>query len=210
MPKAKTFGIGGKPAVGGRTLVGAALAKTNLPAAVREEVEGIRADLDAEYRDRFIAMTNAISRQASALDRIQHTLELLLEHAAPELRGRIPGLTVAPEGAEADLATVKNAVAADPIGAGYSLGQQAIADALQCSQSDISVLLRGLALKNKPALAVVVRRGPTREIVNYHRRVIDELLRVIEKPPHGASPVMLKAIDRIRRKQKPAPKAGAS
>lgn len=75
------------------------------------------------------------------------------------MRGRIPGLTVAPEGVEADLATVKDAVAADPIGAGYSLGQEAIADAMQCSQSDIPVMLCALKLKDNYSLAVVVRRG---------------------------------------------------
>lgn len=191
-------------AVKPKTLVAAALAKTNIPAQVRDDIEAIRADLDAEYRDRFLAMTAAISKQASALDRIQHTLELLLEHAAPELQGRIPGLVVAPEGADADLASVRGAFAADPIGAGYSLGQQAIANALQCNQTDVSLLLRELEIKKKPALAVVVRKSGEHETVNYHRRVIDELLRVLEKPPANASKEILSAIARIKRKRQPA------
>ncbi len=188
-----------------RTLVGAALAKTAIPPEVREEIEGIRRDLDAQYREHFITMTEAISRQASALDRIQHTLQLLLEHSAPELKGRIPGLTVAPEGSVPDLATVPATIGADPIGAGYSLSQQGIADALNCSSSDISVLLKGHPLKTKSEFAVVVRRGKTQEVVNYHRRAVDELLRVILRPPSSASKDMLRAIERIqrRRNQKP-------
>lgn len=187
-----------------KTLVGAALAKTAVPLEVREEIEGIRRDLDAQHREQFIKMTDAISRQASALDRIQRTLELLLEHSAPDLKGRIPGLLVAPDGVDADLATLPAKVAADPIGAGYSLSQQGIADALNCSSADISILLKWHPLKRKPELAVVVRRGKTQEVVNYHRRAVDELLRVIEKPPSTASREMLGAIDRIQRRRRSA------
>lgn len=180
-----------------RTLVAAALAKTSLPDGVQEEIANIRAELDAQYRDRFIEMTGAIKAQASALDRILGTLELLVQHAAPELKGRIPGLSVAAPGTAADLATV----AADPIGAGYSLGQQALADALQCSQSDVSVLLAEYPLKNKPEYAVIVRRGKQREIVNYHLRAVEHLVEIIEKPPASATTRMRQAIERIRRKR---------
>jgi hypothetical protein len=184
-----------------RTLVGAALAKTGLSQEVRDEIEGIRAELDAQYRDRFIEMTQAILQQASALNRIQRTLELLLEHSAPELKGRVPGLRIAGPGEDVDVATI----AADPIGAGYSLGQQAIADALHCSQSDISVLLNERPLKDKPELAVVVRRGPQREIINYHPRAVDTLLKLIERPPADATPRMVKAIERIRKRRRLPP-----
>lgn len=180
-----------------RSLVAAALAKTSMPAEVQDEIAAIRAELDAQYRDRFIEMTGAIAKQASALDRILATLEMLVEHASPELKGRVPGLRLAEPGGKADLATV----AADPIGAGYSLSQQAIADALQCSPSDVSVLLGEHPIKDQPELAVVVRRGKQREIVNYHQRAVEYLVRIIDKPPAGASSKMRKAIDRIKRKR---------
>jgi hypothetical protein len=185
-----------------RSIVAAALARTNLPASVQEDVEVIRAELDADYRERFIALTEAISRQASALDRIQATLALLLEHSAPDLKGRIPGLAVAPPGSSADLATITAAVGVDPIGAGYSLSQQGLADALHCSASDISVLLKHHPLKQNPHMAVVVRHGKKTAVVNYHRRAIDELLRLVERPPQGAARELLKAIERINRRRK--------
>lgn len=185
-----------------KSLVGAALAKTGMDAAVRSEIEAIRADLDANYRDRFIALTESISRQASALDRIQHTLQLLLEKSAPELMGRIPGLAVATDGSDPDLATI---AVADPIGQGYSLSQQAIADALKCSQSDVSILLKAFPLRDNPRFAVVVRSGKTRDVVNYHRRAIDELLRIVEKPPTNASSTVAAAVRRIRARRNSSP-----
>ena len=182
-----------------RSLVSAALAKTTLPQAVRDEIEGIRADLDAEYRDHFIAMTAAIANQATAQARILRTLELLVEATAPHLRGHVPGLSIAPPGSTPDLAMIS--LPADPIGAGYSLTQQGIADALQCSSADISILLKHHPLKHKQDLAIVVRRGKTQETVNYHRRAVDELLSVIERPPPTAHRDMVKAIERIRRRR---------
>jgi hypothetical protein len=180
-----------------RTLVQAALAKTELTEPVQAEIEAIRSELDAAYRDRFIEMTQALGRQASALDRILHTLEMLVEHSAPELRGKLPGLRLAEPGEDADIATI----AADPIAAGYSLSQQALAASLNCSQSDVSVLLSEHPLKEDPKFAVVVRRGKQREIVNYHARAIDELRRLIEKPPASLGTRGLKAVVRIRKRR---------
>jgi hypothetical protein len=180
-----------------RTLVQAALARTDLPEPVQTEIEGIRSELDAAYRERFIEMTQALARQASALDRILRTLEMLVEHSAPELKGKLPGLRLAEPGENADVATIT----ADPIAAGYSLSQQALADALNCSQSDVSVLLSEHPLKDDPRYAVVVRRGKTREIINYHARAIDALGRIIDKPPASLGERGMKAIQRIRKRR---------
>jgi len=182
---------------GPRSLAQHALAKTGLPEAVRDELEAIRAELDASYRERFLEMTQALQRQASALDRLTNTLELLVEKASPELKGRVPGLVLADPGENPDLATI----AADPIGAGYYLTQQDLARALHATQTDISILVNALNLKDNPELAVVVRRGKKREVVNYHRRAVDHLTSVFDAPPRDLSKAGIDAVRRIKAKR---------
>ncbi|MFO0639916.1 MAG: hypothetical protein U0183_11940 [Polyangiaceae bacterium] len=183
-----------------RSLFSAALKKTGLSEQVRAEIEGIHGEYDAAYRERFTELAQAIVRQASALDRIQRTLEMLVEHSAPNLRGRVPGLRLAQPGEEEDVATVGLAVA-DPIGQGYALGQQELAEALRCSQPQVSQLLKIFLLKDDPELAIVVRRGKKREIVNYHPRAIERLAQLLENPPRSLTASEQDLVRRVQRRR---------
>ena len=190
-----------------RSLFSAALKKTGLSEEARAEIEGIHGEYDATYRERFAELAQTIARQASALDRIQRTLELLVEQSAPALRGRIPGLRLAKPGEAPDVATVNLGVA-DPIGQGYALGQKELAEALRCTQTDVSNLLKAFPLKNDPEYAVVVRRGKQREIVNYHPRAIEKLVTLLDNPPPGTSSAVKSVLGRIQRRRGMRPSSG--
>jgi hypothetical protein len=183
-----------------RSLAESALAKTKLPPAIQQHIIGIRLELEAAYRDRFVEMTEAIKRQASAIDRIHRMVELLLEKSSPELMGTVPGLRLAAPGEEADLPSVSGVVV-DPIGAGFALTQEDLARALQCGQADVSILVNELKLMDDATLAVVVRQGKSRRAINYHRRAIDRLSEIIASPPSNISSKALKAIARIQKKR---------
>ena len=120
-----------------------------LSSDVRIPLQDVIEELEGAYRDRFLELAEAIKKQASALDRIQRTLELLVKHADPSLLDQaIPAIRLAEPGEAPDVATV----IVDPIGAGYALSQQQIADALSINQSDVSVLVRAFKLKRRPAV----------------------------------------------------------
>jgi len=184
-----------------RTLAAAALAKTSLSPEIQAELEATRVEIEGAYRDYLVTLHQTLKLQASALDRIQHTLALLVEHAAPELRGRVPGLRLAQPGEAPDVATVSVGVA-DPIGQGYALGQKELAVALRCTQTDVSNLLKAFPLKGNPEYAVIVRRGKQREIVNYHPRAVERLVALLESPPSsGMSTAVKKVIQRIQKRR---------
>jgi hypothetical protein len=127
-------------------------------------------------------MAEAIARQASALDRIQTTLSILVAKIAPELNDQVPAaISVAPDGSRPDLASA--IVVADPIGAGFTLSQQALATAIGISQADLSVLDRAWKLRDTEGCAVTVRKGPRRNAVNYHRRAVSRFLQLVESAP---------------------------
>jgi hypothetical protein len=144
-----------------------------LPEAARRELAGIKAALDEQYRDRFLEMAEALNRQAAALERIQTTLSILVEHIAPNLSGTAPvAFRVSRDGEDSDLAST--VVTADPIGAGFTLTQADIGRALGLSEADVSILLRALKLRDDERLAVEVRSGK-RSLFNYHPRVVEAL-----------------------------------
>ena len=96
-----------------------AIDELGLPPELSSALKGIQADLAEDYRASFLAMVETLNRQASALDRIQTTLNILVQHLAPQLVKSLPvpvALQQAKEGAEPDIATAL--VVADPIGAG--------------------------------------------------------------------------------------------
>lgn len=81
-------------------------------------------------------MVEAMNRQASAIDRIQTTLELLVRNTRPDLAGQIPPVIgIAQAGEEPDLATA--VVVADPIAKGYTMSQASLARAVGISQTDV-------------------------------------------------------------------------
>jgi len=144
-----------------------------LPEAARRELAGIKAALDEQYRDRFLEMAEALNRQAAALERIQTTLSILVEHIAPNLGGTAPvAFRVARDGEQSDLAST--VVTADPIGAGFTLTQADIGRALGLSEADVSILLRAFKLRAEERLAVEVRSGK-RSLFNYHPRAVEAL-----------------------------------
>ncbi|CAN5216107.1 hypothetical protein BH09MYX1_BH09MYX1_09360 [soil metagenome] len=168
----------------------------------------IQEEVSASYRDRFIEMLEIMRQQASQLERIQHTLAILVKTIEPKLDGQVPTvLRIAAEGERADLATA--VVVADPIGAGYTMSQADVATALGLSGSRVSVLIRAFKLDVSDC-AVTVRRGTRRTIVNYHPRVLDAFRRLVMKPPEGLRKDVQSAIAKTRAQllgSKPADKS---
>lgn len=176
-----------------------AISRLNLSPEVETAFKDVQAELSNAYRDAFVEITAALREQASALNRIQTTLAMLVTAVKPELQGQVPpAIRVAGEGEAVDLATA--VVVADPIGAGYSLGQSQIAQALGITQSDVSILARAFQLKEDPECAVVVRKGKRSEMVNYHPRAIMRFRELIADPPAELPRNVSKSIDRARRR----------
>ena len=61
-----------------------------LSPAVAKKLEEIQQEVNAQYRDAFVSMTQTIQQQASALSRTQSTLEVLIRAVAPTLEGALP------------------------------------------------------------------------------------------------------------------------
>lgn len=174
----------------------------NLDPKVEDALRDVEDELRAQYSDAFLALTSAINEQASALNRIQATLELLVRAIQPTLASQLPGLPpairVAADGEAPDLASA--IVVADPVGAGYVLSQQALAETLGVSQPDVSILVKPFKLADDGECAIVVRKGKQRDMVNYHRRAIARFRELVASPPSGMSKAELAALDRVRRK----------
>lgn len=149
---------------------------------VSRALKDIQAEIAEEYRESFVEMLQAIQRQASQLDRIQATLQVLVEHLAPTLKDTVPTAFRIATSAEApDLASAL--VVADPIGMGYSLTQSDVARALDLPPAYVSTLIRAFKLNDDEECAVVVRRGKKMKLVNYHPIVITKFRDLIRDPP---------------------------
>lgn len=184
---------------GVRDLGAAGLKELGFSKEITEVLQGIQIEVAEAYREGFIEMVGAMEQQASALNRIQTTLNILIEHMAPQLEGKVPiALGVAESEEAADLA--KAVVVADPIGSGYVLSQQALANAIGVPQTDVSTLVRAFRLKEDGDCAVVVRKGPRREMVNYHPRAIKRFLEGVASPPKSLSTTQSAALRRVRRR----------
>lgn len=184
-----------------REIASKAIEKLGLPKEVSEVLAAIQAEIADAYRQGFVEMVQAMKQQASALDRIQTTLNVLVQHLAPSLQGKekLPvAFAVVKEGERADLA--KAVVVADPIGAGYTLSQSDLAKAVGISQADASILVRAFDFKADGECAVVVRKGKSREIVNYHPRAVRRFLELVANPPKDLTQEQVTAIERVRRK----------
>jgi len=192
---------------------------------VAEALSQVQAELADAYRESFLEMVRALNLQTSSLERIQRTLDILVRHLAPQLAGQLPpAIRIAPDGEEPDLASA--IVVADPIAAGYTLSQVAMAEAIGLTSNDISSLCRIFKLADDDRYAVRVRlprHGDSgkggRRIINYHERAIPRLLELLAKPPQPLSSADKKAVERARRRLlvsnqrdslSPAPKDGAS
>jgi hypothetical protein len=145
---------------------------------VREALRDIQVELADAYRDGFTEIVKAVQAQASALDRIQNTLNLLIKALAPAVAEQAPPLIrVAGPGESPDLASA--VVVADPIGQGFVLSLTNLAKSMGVSAADLGSVVNALKLHEKQDLAVVCRNGRHNRLVNYHPRAADEFKRII-------------------------------
>lgn len=166
---------------------------------VQAVLTDIQAELAAAYRDSFVEMVQAMQQQTSALERIQTTLRILIEHIEPKLAGQIPeALRIVGDGERPDLAST--VVVADPIAKGYALSQSSLAKALGISSTDVSILCKSFKLSEDGKCAVVVRKGSKQQIVNYHPRAIDRFRELVKSPPHDLDASGKTALVRVRKR----------
>jgi hypothetical protein len=162
---------------------------------VSAALAGIQVELVDAYRSSFVAMVDAMNKQASALGRIQNTLNILIERLAPQLSGQVPpAIGIVDDSSKADLA--RAVVVADPIGRGYTLSKTSLAKALGISASNLSVLSKAFKLDEDGACAVTVRKGKRHDIVNYHPRAVAKFKRLAAKPPAGMDRAQQNALNR--------------
>jgi hypothetical protein len=74
-------------------LAGGAIKELDLPPEIERKLIDIQAEVASAYRDHFIEMVQTMKEQASALDRIQATLRILVDAVAPELSERFHRLS---------------------------------------------------------------------------------------------------------------------
>lgn len=166
---------------------------------VSAALKEVQAEISGAYRDAFIEIVSTLREQASALNRIQATLEVLVKAVKPELSEQLPpAIRVAAPGEAPDVASA--VVVADPIGTGYSLSQEQLARALGITQADVSILVRAFKLSEDANCAVVVRKGASREMVNYHARSIQRIRELIAEPPGSLTRPQRQSLERARRR----------
>ncbi|HEU4534679.1 MAG TPA: hypothetical protein VFS00_11200, partial [Polyangiaceae bacterium] len=86
---------------------------------------------------------------------------------------------------------------ADPMGAGFTLTQRALAEALAIPASYVSALVRAFKLDEDPLYALTVRPGAKR-LVNYHPRAIDRFRELVHSPPAWLDPRARRTLDQVR------------
>ncbi len=176
-----------------------AVDELDVPEDVKDALRKVSGAIATAYRDSFVDLLATVRQQASALERIQRTLNILVEHVAPELaqRERVPvAFSVAREGDEPDLA--RAIPTSDPIGAGFTLSQSDLAKALRLPQSDVSILVRAFRLVMDGQCAVIVRQRQRGALVNYHPRAIDRFLELVRDPPAKLTYDQRTALERVR------------
>jgi hypothetical protein len=184
------------------SLAASAIERLDLGEEAKQALHAILAELAGQYQQSFVLMLETQRKQASALERLQTTLQLLVEKIAPELKERIPvPIRLAEDGEHADLASAL--VVTDPIAAGYVMSQAQLAQALALSQADVSVLVRAFKLDGEEDCAVVLRKGANgSRFVNYHPRAIERFRELVERPPTGLDTNQKSALARVRKRTK--------
>lgn len=171
----------------------------HLSPEVESALREIQAELSDAYREGFLQMTENMSKMVSAINRIQETLNILIQHAHPQLKDKIPvAFQIAKDGENPDLATAVVVSVADPIGAGYYLSQADISRALRLGQADVSVLIKAFGIDQDPDCAVVVRSGTKGKIVNYSARAIERFREFIATPPKNLKQAAKSHFTRVR------------
>jgi hypothetical protein len=182
------------------SLAASLIDRLDLEEPAKEALRAILSEMAGQYQQAFVTMLETQRMQASALDRLQTTLQLLIEKIAPEIKDRVPvPIRLADGGEGPDLASA--VVVADPIATGYKMSQSEQAAALQLPQADVSVLVRALELVDDGDCAVVVRKGAKSNVTNYHPRAIVRFRELVNRAsPADLEPNERSALDRVRRK----------
>lgn len=134
------------------------------------------------------AVMAAVRGQEAALRQIQATLNQLLRS--------LPAVASLPGEANHDGALV---AICDPMGAGFTLTQRAMAEALGVSPSYVSALVRAFKLDEDPHYALTVRPGVKR-LVNYHPRAIERFRELVMNPPADLDKRAHHAVEQVRLK----------
>lgn len=175
------------------------LSDLKLSPPVESALRSIRADLEDAYREGFMQMMETLKQTVSSLNRIQTTLNILVEHVNPTLKDKVPmGIQMVRDGESPDLA--KAVIVADPIGAGFVLSQAELAKALRLSAPDVSVLVRAFGLNDDGNCAVIVRRGGAKDIVNYHPKAVERFKALVASPPRSLDANQKRALERVKKK----------
>ncbi|WP_141331895.1 hypothetical protein [Myxococcus sp. AB025B] len=181
------------------------LSGLKLSTEVKTVLRDIQAEVAEQYKENFVAMVQAMQHQASAISRMQATLSVLIEAIKPDLRHTLPAAIGIADGKEhADIAHAL--IVADPIGAGFTLSQAALAEALGLKGPEVSILVRGFKLNEDEECAVVVRRGKSGQIANYHPRTIQRFRELVDRPPKNLSQLEQDTLRRVRAKLPPLAK----
>lgn len=181
------------------SLAAFAIDRLDLGEPAKNALRAILAELATQYQQSFVKMLETQRMQASALERLQTTLQLLVERIAPEIKDRIPiAIRIADSNDQADIAST--VIVADPIATGYTMTQANIADALGVSAADVSILVRAFKLVEEGECAVTVRKGPTSSIVNFHPRALARFRELVAAPPKNLTADQKKSLERVRRR----------
>ena len=189
---------------GSVSLAAQAIERLDLGEPAKQALRTILAELAAQYQQSFVKMLETQRMQASALERLQTTLQLLVEKIAPEIKDRIPvAIRIADGDDQPDIAST--VVIADPIATGYTMTQANLAEALGISPADVSILVRAFKLTEDGDCAVTVRKGPRFSIVNFHPRALARFRELVAAPPERMTGDEKKSLERVRRRLIPAP-----
>ncbi len=189
---------------GSVSLAAQAIERLDLGEEAKQALRAILAELAAQYQQSFVKMLETQRMQASALERLQTTLQLLVEKIAPEIKDRIPvAIRIVDGDDQPDIAST--VVIADPIATGYTMTQANLAEALGISPADVSILVRAFKLTDDGDCAVTVRKGPKSSIVNFHPRALASFRELVAAPPDRLTGDEKKSLERVRRRLITAP-----
>lgn len=184
---------------GSVVLAAQAIERLDLGEPAKQALRAILSELAAQYQQSFVKMLETQRMQASALERLQTTLQLLIEKIAPEIKDRIPvAIRIVDGDDQPDIAST--VVIADPIATGYTMTQANLAEALGISPADVSILVRAFKLTEDGDCAVTVRKGPRSSIVNFHPRALARLRELVAAPPGPLTSDGKKSLERVRRR----------
>lgn len=166
------------------SLASHAIDRLDLPDDIKATLRALQAEISLAYQRSHIEMVQTMKLQASAIQRMQATLEMLVSKLDPDASLKIPTpIRIVEDRNDADLSTPL--VLADPMAAGYVMTQADLARTLRLSQPTVSVLVRAFRLRDESGCAVIVRRGnnAATETTNYHPRAVEKFMQYVNDPP---------------------------